>query len=125
MGPDGSRPVELATVKGLGRVSEGSDGEGSRKGLKLRLSVKKVRFFRLWFYMGWCPMVPGRERSGPASASLARFLLPRRYRGRSSQGGSDVASTDCEPGAVRPIRAESPSLADVPRAVYPTEEVSR
>ena len=33
VGPDGSRPVELATVKGLGRVSEGSDGEGSRKGL--------------------------------------------------------------------------------------------
>jgi hypothetical protein len=28
-------------------------------------------------------------------------------------------------GAVRPIRAESPSLADVPRAVPPTEEVSR
>ena len=28
-------------------------------------------------------------------------------------------------GAVRPIRAESPSLADVPRAVPPTEEVSQ
>ena len=39
--------------------------------------------------------------------------------------GSDVASTDCEGGVVRPIRAESPSLADVPRAVSPTEEVSQ
>ena len=41
----------------------------------------------------------------PIRANLARFIPPRRYRGRSSQGGSDVASTDCEGGAVRPIRA--------------------
>jgi hypothetical protein len=63
------------------------------------MRLKKVRFFRLWFYM--VLMVPVGVVKG-----LGR-VWPRRTG-----------------GAVRPIRAESPSLADVPRAVPPTEEVS-